>query len=383
MSSIECNCRSHRAGNCRPLRGLSCRGVRWFLGLTPQALCCRPLRGLFAALSLLFILTNSSSALAQSDRAASDLSSLPDRNKYAVILNGASGEAAYAKQFQQWTGSLQQTLIARFGFANDRVRLLTEKPVGTTAAPATAEEVRKVFAALRNELSADNLLFVFFIGHGSFDKEAKFNLVGPDLSAGEYNALLTALPTHRLVIFNLASASGEFIKPLAAKGRIVVTATRSGQETNATRFTEYLLAALLANDADTNQDGHISVLEVFNYANRLTAEFYTRAGRLATEHAMLEDNGDGVGHQKLEGGEGLLARATYLDSLSVEQAANNAAIAKLLRDKTRLEGEISQLIARKSSMPEPEYETELERLFIQLAKVNRTIKQGMVPATDE
>ena len=251
-----------------------------------------------------------------------------------------------------------------------------------TSVIANAEGVRKVFGSLRTELSADNTLFVFFIGHGSFDKEAKFNLVGPDLSAGEYNSLFAALPTPRIVIFNMASASGEFIKPLAAKGRIVVTATRSGQETNATRFMEYFLAALKAGDADADQDGHISVLEAFNYANRLTAEFYTRAGRLATEHALLDDNGDGVGHQKMEGGDGLLARTTYLDSLSVAQAAANVATAKLLQDRTRLEGEIAQLIGRKSSMPEAQYEAELERLFVQLAKLNRAIKQGTAPATE-
>jgi len=273
-------------------------------------------------------------------------------------------------------------LWGRFGFARNHVKLLTEKPVDAGEAPATAEEVKKVFASLRTELNADSLLFVFLIGHGSFDKEAKFNLVGPDLSAAEYNALLSALPTQRIVVFNMASASGEFIKPLAAKGRIIVTATRNGQESNATRFAEYFVAALSASDADADQDGHISVLEAFNYANRLTAEFYTRAGRLATEHALLEDNGDGVGHQKMEGGDGLMARATYIDSLSVEQAAANVAIAKLRRDRTRLEGEIAQLMGRKSSMPEAAYEAELERLFIELAKVNRAIKQGAVPATE-
>jgi hypothetical protein len=298
-----------------------------------------------------------------------------DPSKYAVIINGASGEPAYAKQFQQWTSALQSALLGRFGFPKDRVKILTEKP-GATAATATAEEVKKLFASLRTELNSDSVLFVFLIGHGSFDKEAKFNLVGPDLSAADYNKLLSELPTPRVVIFNMASASGEFIKPLTAKGRVIVTATRSGQENNATRFMEYFLAALKASDADADQDGHISVLEAFNYANRLTAEFYTRAGRLATEHALLEDNGDGVGHTKMEGGDGLLARTTYLDALSVAQATANATIAKLIRDRTRLEGEIAQLIGRKSSMQEADYEKELERLFIELAKVNRAIKQG-------
>ena len=262
--------------------------------------------------------------------------------------------------------------------------MLVEKPADSTALPATAEEVKRVFVSLRTELTSDNVLFIFLIGHGTFDgKEAKFNLVGPDLSAGEYNTLLLSLPTRRVVVLDMASASGEFIKPLSAKGRIVITATRNGQEQNATRFTEFFIAALGATDADMDQDGHISVLEAFTYANRLTANFYARAGRLATEHALLEDDGDGVGHQKAEGGDGLLARATYIDSLSLEQAAASATTAKLLRERIRLEGEIAQLIARKRDLPETEYETALEKLFIELAKVNRAIKHGTPSPNDE
>ena len=293
-----------------------------------------------------------------------------DANKFAVIINGAGGEPEYAKQFEQWSRELGSVLSERFGFDSKQIKVLTEKQ-------ATAEEVKRTFATLKTELDASNLLFVFLIGHGSFDgKESKFNLVGPDLAASEYNVMLSALPTRRVIVFNMASASGEFIKSLAAKGRIVVTATRNGQETNATRFTGFLIAALNANDGDTDQDGHTSVLEAFVYATRLTDDFYKRAGRLATEHAMLDDNGDGVGHEKIEAGEGLLARATYLDSLSVDEAAASAATGKLLRERARLEGEIEQLIARKQSMPESEYEANLERLFIQLAKVNRSIKQA-------
>ena len=363
---------------------------RDLLGLTPQALCCRQLRWLSALIVIVVLIPMLlSPAFAQSNRDTPPLSQtkpLPaaDRNKYAIIISGASGEAAYAKQFAQWTMALRASLVGKFGFAEDRVKMLTEKPTDSTAAPAIAEEVKRVFVSLRTELNSDNVLFIFLIGHGTFDgKEAKFNLVGPDLSAVDFNNSLSSLPTHRVVIFDMTSTSGEFIKPLSAKGRVIVTATRSGQETNATRFAEFLIAALGAADADTDQDGRISVLEAFTYANRLTADFYTRAGRLATEHALLEDNGDGVGHQKAEGGDGLLARATYIDSLSLEQAAANVATAKLLRDRTRLEGEIAQLIARKRDLTETEYLTELERLFIELAKVNRAIKQGALSSSNE
>jgi hypothetical protein len=301
---------------------------------------------------------------------ASSLAQKGDPNKFAVIINGAGGEPAYANQFEEWTRQLNSLLSQRYGFDQKQITVLSEKL-------ATAEEVRRTFTTLKSSLATDNVLFVFLIGHGSYDgKEAKFNLVGPDLSASEYNQLLTALPTKRIAIFNMSSASGEFVKPLSAKGRIVVTATRSGQETNATRFAGFFIAALNATDGDTDQDGHTSVLEAFVYANRLTEEFYKRAGRLATEHALLDDNGDGVGREKPEAGEGLLARATYLDSLSVDEAAASAATGRLLKERARLEGEIEQLIARKSNMQEAEYEATLERLFIELAKVNRSIKQA-------
>jgi hypothetical protein len=300
-----------------------------------------------------------------------------DPNKFAVIINGASGEEEYGKQFDEWTRQLSDALTRRYGFDAAKIRVLTEKPTDTNLPKATAEEVRRVFGLLKSELQADNILFVFFIGHGSFDgKESKFNLVGPDLPASEYNTLLSALNTRRVVVINMSSASGEFTKSLSAKGRIVITATRNGQETNATHFPGFFIDALNAPDSDTDQDGHISVLEAFVYATRLTAEFYTRAGRLATEHALLEDTGDGVAKERMEGGEGLLARATYLDSLSLEQAAENVAIAKLLKERVRLEGEIEQLISRKSNMGEAEYDSMLEKLFIELAKVNRSIKQA-------
>jgi len=311
------------------------------------------------AITLMLILAFASIAGAQKSS---------DPNKFAVIVNGAGGEAVYGKQFEEWTSQLSAVLSDRFGFDKQQVTVLKG---------ATSEDVKRTFATLKTQLDANNVLFVFLIGHGSFDgKESKFNLVGPDLSASDYNGLLSSLPTRRVVVFNMSSASGEFIKSLTAKGRIVVTATRNGQETNATRFPGFFISALNATDADTDQDGHTSVLEAFVYANRLTADFYKQAGRLATEHAMFDDNGDGVGHEKLEAGEGLLARATYLDSLSTGEAAANAATGRLIKERARLEGEIEQLIAHKSSMAEAEYETTLERLFIELAKVNRSIKQA-------
>ncbi len=298
----------------------------------------------------------------------------PDPNKFAVIISGISGEEAYAVRFAKWSSDLRDALVARLGFAEDHVIVLTEKP-SEKEQTCSAEIVRGTFAKLRSATKPDHQVFIFFIGHGSFDgKIAKFLLPGPDLTANDYAQLINGLPARTKVIVNMASASGEFIKPLSAKGNIVITATRSGQEQNATRFAEYFVAALGNPEADTDKNNRVSVLEAFDYAGKLTNDFYQQKGRLVTEHALLDDNGDGTGHPKPEAGDGALAKTTYFDSLPQQQAGGDAELAKLFSERLRLEGEIEQLKIRKEQMKEEEYENALEKLLIDLAKVSQSIK---------
>jgi hypothetical protein len=312
----------------------------------------------------------------------------PDLTKFALIISGISGEEAYAKQFDKWMSDLRATMIERLAFAPDHISMLNEKGVNG-ATKASAEEVRKAFAGLRNAVKADSRVFIFFIGHGTFaDKVSKFNLPGPDLSAEDYAALLKNFPTRNLVIINTTSASGDFIKPLSAQGRVIVTATRSGMEQNATRFAEYFIAALSGRkgeevradaeassvEADADKNGRVSVLEAFDYSVRLVNDFFKQEGRLVTEHALLDDNGDGVGHEKPEAGDGALAKTTYFDSLPAQLAGGDEELKKLFADKARLESEVEQLKARKDQMKAEEYEAGLEKLLIELAQVNQKIK---------
>src|SRR6185295_6603199 len=195
-----------------------------------------------------------------------------DPNKFAVIVNGAGGEAVYAKQFEEWTGQLSSVLSSRFGFDTKQLTVLKG---------ATAEDVKRTFTTLKTQLDADNVLFVFMIGHGSFDgKQSKFNLVGPDLTAADIVKLSAALPPKQFVGMDTSSASGEFIKPLSGSGHIIITATKNGQEQNATRFAENFIAALGNPEADTDQNGRVSVLEAFTFATKATAKWYEDQGRL-------------------------------------------------------------------------------------------------------
>lgn len=297
-----------------------------------------------------------------------------DPSKFAVIISGIGGEEAYQKQFAKWSADLRHALSDRLGFAEDHITLLCEKP-GDGDLKATAAEVRRVFAALKTATKPDNSVFIFFIGHGTFDnKEAKFNLVGPDIAAAEYAQLIKALPARRVVVINTASASGEFIKPLSGAGRIVVTATRSGLEQNATRFAEYFIAALTTPEADADKNGRISVLEAYDYAAKMTAQFYEEQKRLATEHPLIDDNGDGTGHARAEAGDGKLAQTTYFDSLPLQQAGGDEELQKLFAERTELEAQVEQLKARREQMKPQEYEAELEKLLVKLAELNLKIQ---------
>src|SRR5262249_49838176 len=153
----------------------------------------------------------------------------------------------------------------------------------------------RLLNALTTEVSKTaGELWLVFIGHGTYDgKTAKFNLCGPDISADE---LATAMkPCRRpLVVIQCASASGPFLKALSAPGRVVIAATRSGYEVNVTRFGDFMARAIADPTADLDKDGQTSLLEAFLMAARQVEQSYKDQGRLMTEHALLDDNGDGL-----------------------------------------------------------------------------------------
>src|SRR5262245_31612128 len=312
-----------------------------------------------------------------------------DPDRFAIIISGVGGEESYTRKFTGQALQLYQILTTRFGFVEKNVTVLTEtgapgpenwplevdKPNLTppVMARSDAGEVRKAFDRLKAR--AETLVMVILIGHGSFDSQtAKFNLVGPDLSAKEYSALLGSLGSRHIVFVNCSSSSGEFIKPLSADGRIIITATRSGNEQNITTFADSFISALRDPAADTDKDNRLSVLEVFNYTSKKIADFYKQKNLLATEHALIDDNGDGVGHESGAAGDGAVAAVTFLDPRPSAQITGDPELARLVDQRQRLEEQIGKLKARKADMKPEDYDAELERLLVELANVNKAIK---------
>ncbi|HWD92801.1 MAG TPA: hypothetical protein VG938_10665 [Verrucomicrobiae bacterium] len=286
-----------------------------------------------------------------------------------VLVIGAAGESEYGEQFAA-SADLWKRAATNGGF---KISVIGESKNGD-------DDRADLLGLLTNEVTqAGDELWLVFIGHGTYDgRSAKFNLRGPDISADDLAAALK--PCHRpLAVIQCASASGPFLSALSAPGRVIITATKSGYEANATRFGNYFARAAADPAADLDKDGQTSLLEAFLMASRQVDDFYKNAGRMATEHALLDDNGDGLGTpadwfkgvraiKKAADGktvDGVRAHQMFLVRSAIEQELSPALRAR--RDE--LESQLSALRDRKPQLKEDDYYNQLEKILVEMAKL--------------
>lgn len=293
----------------------------------------------------------------------------PTARATLIVVEGAVGEPEFAPEFRQQTEAWQ-----RAGAAGG-AEVIT---IGVAAVSAAGdrEELRQTLA---RQATGDTELWLVLIGHGTFDgREAKFNLRGPDVSDAELAEWLKPV-TRPLAVIDTSSASAPFLTKLAGRNRVVVTSTRSGNEQNYARFGRFLAAAITDVASDLDRDGQVSLLEAYLAAAQRTAEFYAAAMRLATEHALIDDNGDGLGtpadwfkgvratRQAKEGAaaDGPRAHQFHL----VRSASEQRLDPEVRRRRDALELDLARLRETKSSAPAAEYQEKLRRILLELAAV--------------
>ncbi len=288
---------------------------------------------------------------------------------YYVTVAGLGGEPEYATRFD--------------GLAAEAHKLVASTPeakaflhLGTVS---TKAKIRETLGQIAAEATPDDNLVIFLIGHGTFDgADYKINLMGPDLSAVELAALMDRVKAKKQLIVNSTSASGASVAALQKPNRVVVAATKSGTERNATVFARFWVEALRDPGADTDKNDTVTAIEAFRYADQKTAQYYERAKRIATEHAVLEDTGtgEGVRNPSADNGHGLIATRTPVLRLgSAQKAAADPAKQSLLAKRDDVEQRIDQLKYNKASMPAAEYRKQLQVLLVELAKVQKEIDQ--------
>lgn len=272
---------------------------------------------------------------------------------YYLIVAGLGGEPRYERAFTQHTDALAAAARRTAG-DEANVRLLRGDD-------ATGDALRAAFDELAARVQPADSLIVFLVGHGSFDGERyKLNLKGPDVDGQEIGEMLAGVQARSQLIVNATSASGAVLENWAADGRIIITATRSGAERNATRFAEHWANALSNADADIDKNGTVSAQEAFDFASRSVAESYETEGTLATEHPQL--SGDAAPRFTV-------ARLTERPTLSPELEGLTARL-------TELENEIEALRLRRDDMEPDVYLDELQTLLVELARVQQQIDAG-------
>jgi hypothetical protein len=293
-----------------------------------------------------------------------------------LVVSGAAGSDEYAGRQKKWRETLVAQLTTRFGVPASRVTVLAEQAADGLQA-ATAVNLRQAMGTLTAAQRADDTLLIVLFGHGTFDGvDAKFNLVGPDLTASEWREALQGLPG-RVVFVQTASASFPFLAALAGPNRVVVTATDSPQQKYDTVFGEHFVAAFTpeAPEADLDKDGRISIWEAFAYASDASKRYYQQRGQLSVERALLDDSGDGVGRDLAKAGDdGLLASRLFLDP-DPATASGDPSVTLLIGRRNTLETELDELRRKKGFMPDDAYARDLERIIVDIARTSREIRR--------
>jgi len=298
-----------------------------------------------------------------------------DRGLTVITVIGAEGAEEFGEKFQASAESLEAA--AKKGEAE--FHLIGLEPDANDDAKALKNLIEAEKAKTEGEL------WIVLIGHGTFNgREAKFNVRGPDFTDKDLAEWLKDFD-RSLAVINTASASAPFLKSLSGENRIVVTATKSAQEIFYTRFGEYFSEGIGGIEAaDLDNDDQVSLLEAFLYAADRVATFYESEGRLATEHALIDDNGDELG-TRADWFEGVLAtRVPKQDSEPDGERAHqrvlvpNALEARMpleIRQKRDgLELKVRALVRKKSEMEEEAYYAELEKLLLEIARIYEAIE---------
>jgi hypothetical protein len=288
-----------------------------------------------------------------------------------IVAVGASGTPEFGQQFADWEARWRSACEAA------GIRYVA---IGTSSSSEDAgdrERLKSEIDALADQTS--DPAWIVFLGHGtSFGDAAKFNLRGPDVSADELKNWLE--PIRRPIVFiNCSSSSGPFASRLSREDRVIITATQSGAEQNFCRFGQFLSLSISNLAADVDHDQQVSLLEAFLTASRQVQRFYDGESRLASEHAILDDNGDGLG-----------TPATFFSGIRVSQVPAKNALVDGLRahqcflargphdrlltqeqmvERDGLEKQIEDLRKLKPSLGEAEYYARLESLMLTLAQL--------------
>ncbi|MBT5485312.1 MAG: hypothetical protein HOK55_11340 [Gammaproteobacteria bacterium] len=278
---------------------------------------------------------------------------IPNANAalYVTIVQGLGGLPEYDDKFADQAQKIYDASIT----------LADASHVTSMAGDdATRSALLIHFQNLAESMNEDDRAAIYLVGHGSYDGEQyKFNISGPDITDADLAEILESFPGQNHFLVNTSSTSGAILDGLESDQRVIITATRNGNEKNATEFGNYFAAALASDIADINKNNNVSIQEAFDFAERSVAEFFESSGKLATEHPQIR--GEGAASFSL-------ARVEPL-ATSDENPRINALISRRLE----LDTEIESLQLRRNEFSNVEYIQNLQALILESAEISEQI----------
>ena len=269
---------------------------------------------------------------------------------YVVVVQGLGGVDAWDTRF---TEQREKITAASETLSPGHVTTFSGED-------ATREALLGHFNTLSAGMTDDDRVAIYLIGHGSYDGEQfKFNIPGPDITDADLAEVMGSLPGRNHFLVTTASASGAILDTLEPDDRIIITATRNGNEKNATEFGDFFAEALNSEIADINKNNNISIQEAFDFAERGVTDFFESQGKLATEHPQIR--GDGAASFSL-------ARLQ-----APETGADDPRISGLLTRRQELDNEIESLQLRRNEFSNTDYIERLQALILESAQVSEQI----------
>ncbi len=269
---------------------------------------------------------------------------------YVLVVSGLGGAPQFEQRFVEQAEAMNQAALSVTDAA--KVTLLKSEH-------ATREAITATIRAIARQTQAKDQFVLMLIGHGSFDGEDyRFNIPGPDITARELGSLLDAVPARQLIV-NATSASGAVLDRWKKLGRVLITATKSGDERNATRFAQFWVQALSSAEADRDKNEIVTAAEAYEYAGRKVADTFKSDVAIATEHAQLAgDSADRFVVARL-GAAAVMSNDPELAVLQTQQAA--------------AERSLDDLKTRKQTLATQAYYNELESVLVSIARVDQRI----------
>jgi hypothetical protein len=300
---------------------------------------------------------------------------------HVLLVVGLGGTAEFRESFHEEASTIYEALTEQHGLPKEDVIYLGEHPEiapDMISGESTRANILRVLGELSQKVGPHDKVVVVLIGHGTDGPNgAQFNLPGPDLGPSDFELAMIAFPTQSLALVATGSASGGFVEPLAGPNRVVIAATRSTRETNATEFGQFFAEAMAGGGSDLDHDNRVSLLEAFTYAKQEVQRYYEEQNEMLSEHAVLDDNGDGQGSvdASLDGPDGILAATfTFGRGTGAEgPATDDPVLARLLAERDEIQRQIDELRVVRGALTEDEYLGRMEPLLVDMALKQREI----------